>query len=388
MLMRLVSTLATALVLSMVPGLASAADPAYVGSEKCGKCHDVEYESWKQSYHARMVRPKDEGVLKDVVEQWGKDGPTKVNLTGAPATLADVVYVVGSRWKQRFLVKNPVTGGHLFLDKQWNSEFKRWEGYGNKNDWDTNCGTCHSTGFRLTSYDPKNPATQKWTMSEFNVGCESCHGPGAEHVKTKKASSIYSLKGKSVEEKTRMCGYCHIRVDNELYKTPQGNPSEHMPHPEVGKSWHPSEDWTKWYPEHVVIPGVQPEDKIDAEYKGDLAGMFKIDEKAKNSGIYESAKHHQQYQEYLQSAHYKTAKDKDRMSCSSCHSSHGTEDKPKMIAAKDTCKQCHDASYTVDKYMPGTGQTVQGLFVRTHTFNKNPRAAQATSTAEPVYNKK
>lgn len=376
-----------ALALGIGAGQAWAAESSYVGSEKCGKCHDAEYDSWKQSYHSKMIRSKDEGILKDVVDQWGKGGPTKVNLTGAPATLADVVYVVGSKWKQRFLVKNVATGGHVFLDKQWNSVVKQWEGYGNKNDWETNCGTCHSTGFKLTAYDEKNPAAQKWAMAERNVGCESCHGPGSEHLKTKKASSIYSLKGKSVEEKTRMCGYCHIRAENELFKTPQGASSEHMPHPQVGKSWHPGEDWTKWYPEHVVIPGVQPEDKIDAAHKGDLAGMFIMDDKAKNSGVYEAGKHHQQYQEYLQSAHYKTSKEKDRMSCSSCHSSHATEDKPKMIAAKDSCKQCHDASYTVDKYMPGTGQTVQGVFVRTHTFNKDPRPAKTTASGEPVYNK-
>ena len=387
MLLRLVSTLTAALVLTMTSGLASAADPAFAGSKKCGTCHDAEYASWKDSYHSKMVRPKDDGILKDVVDQWGKGGPTKVNLTGAPATMADVVYVVGSKWKQRFLVKNPTTGGHVFLDKQWNSVVKQWEGYGNKNDWETNCGTCHSTGFRLTAYDEKNPAAQKWSMAELNVGCETCHGPGAEHVKTKKASAIYNPKGKSVEEQTRMCGYCHIRAENELFKTPQGAASEHMPHPQVGKTWLPSEDWTKWYPEHVIIPGVQPEDKIDAVYKGDLAGMFIMDDKAKSSGVYEAGKHHQQYQEYLQSSHYKKNKGKDQLSCSSCHSAHATDDKPKMIVAKDTCKQCHDASYTVDKYMPGTGQTVQGLFVRTHTFNKDPRPPKTTVSGEPVYNK-
>ncbi len=373
--------------LTVSAGPAWAEDLKYVGSERCGKCHEAEFKSWQQSYHSKMVRSKDDGILKDVVAQWGNGGPSKVNLTGTPATLNDVVYVVGSKWKQRFLVKNPATGGLLFLDKQWNSVAKRWEGYGNKNDWDTNCGTCHSTGFRLTSYDEKKPTEQKWVMAEFNVGCESCHGAGSDHAKTKNRKPIYSLKDKSIEEQTRVCGYCHIRSENELFKTAQGNPSEHLPHPVVGNSWQPSEDWTKWYPEHVVIPGVQPEDKIDADYKGDLAGMFKMDDKAKKSGIYESAKHHQQYQEYLQSTHYTTAKEKDRMSCSSCHSSHATEAKPKMIVAKDTCKECHDASYTVDKFMPGTGQTVQGLFVRTHTFNKDPRPPQTTVSGEPVYNK-
>ncbi len=61
-----------------------------------------------------------------------------------------------------------------------------------------------------------------------------------------------------------------------------------------------------------------------------------------------------------------------------------------MIVAKDTCKGCHDASYTAEKYMPGTGSTAAGLFIRTHTFNKNQsRPPQTTATGEPeYYNKK
>jgi predicted CXXCH cytochrome family protein len=368
---------------------AVAADPEFAGSERCGKCHEDEYKTWKQSYHSKMVRTKGEAILKDVVDQWANGGPTTINLTGAAAKLDDVALVVGSKWKQRFLVKNGATGGHLFLDKQWNSVSKKWENYGNKNDWETNCGTCHSTGFRLTSYDEKKPTEQKWSMSEYNIGCESCHGPGAEHAKSKGKKPIFTFKGKSREEQTRVCGYCHIRVENELYKTAQGNPSEHLPHPQVGKTWTPGEDWTKWYPEHVVMPGIQPEDKIDVPYKGDLAGMFKLDDIAKNGGFYDSGKHHQEYQDYLQSSHYKTAKDPDKLSCSTCHSAHATESKPKLIVSKDTCKGCHDATYTVDKYMPGTGQTATGLFVRTHTFNKNQsRPPQQTVTGEPVYNKK
>lgn len=386
-LSRLACAAATLAVL-FIAGPAQAADPEYAGSDRCAKCHEAEHKSWKQSYHSKMVRAKDEAILKDVVAQWGNAGPTKIVLTGAPAKLDDVVYVVGSRWKQRFLVKNAATGGHLFLDKQWNSVLRQWENYGNKNDWDTNCATCHATGYRLTSYDEKNPAAQKWSMAEMNIGCEACHGPGAAHANAKGKKPIYSFTGKSVEEKTRVCGYCHIRAENELYKTAQGNPSEHLPHPQVGKTWLPSEDWTKWYPKHVIIPGVQPEDKIDAVYKGDLAGMFKLDDQSKNTGSYDAGKHHQQYQEFLQSKHYTTAKEKDKLSCSTCHSAHATQDKPKLIVAKDTCKGCHDASHTVEKFMPGTGQTAAGLFVRTHTFNKNQaRPPQTTVTGEPVYNK-
>jgi hypothetical protein len=364
------------------PAAATGAN-AFVGSEKCGTCHVAEYGTWKNSLHAKMVRPVGEGILKDARDNWWTDGtnpgPSKVNLTGAPARLEDVVFVVGSYWKQRFLVKNPATGGHLFLDKQWNRMTKKWENYGQKNDWETNCSTCHATGFRLLAYDPKNPQAQKWTYSEKNIGCEACHGPGAKHAASHKKADIYTFADKPKSEQTKVCGYCHIRLENELYHTAQNNPSEYLPHPVIGETYKPGDDWTKWYPEKAIIPGVHPEDKIDATYKGDLAGMFKLDDQSKKSGIYDAGKHHQQYQEYLQSKHYKS----NVASCSDCHSSHGGT-KP-MIVAANTCRNCHDASFTVEKYMPGTASTAAGLFIRTHTFDKNQaRPKTLTATGEPV----
>ena len=86
----------------------------YVGSETCKKCHKIQYESWKETYHSKMVRKPAEGILKAVVEKWATDGatpgPATGNVTGKPFKMEDVVYVVGSNWKQRFLVKDESTG--------------------------------------------------------------------------------------------------------------------------------------------------------------------------------------------------------------------------------------------------------------------------------------
>ena len=48
----------------------------YVGSETCKKCHKIQYESWKETYHSKMVRKPSEGILKAVVEKWATDGAT------------------------------------------------------------------------------------------------------------------------------------------------------------------------------------------------------------------------------------------------------------------------------------------------------------------------
>src|SRR5512147_2935739 len=118
----------------------------FVGSEKCAACHAAEYKTWKETNHAKMVRPLKDGLLKDAGDNWAKDskgtsGPTKGNIDGKPYKMEDVAYVIGSYWKQRYLVKNPATGNHQFLDKQWNRMTKLWENYGQKNDWETQCAT-------------------------------------------------------------------------------------------------------------------------------------------------------------------------------------------------------------------------------------------------------
>lgn len=146
-----VGGLALAIAVGCATMPATMAKNAFVGSEKCAGCHAQEYKTWQETNHAKMIRPLKVGLLKDAGDNWAKDskgvaGPTKGNIDGKPSKMEDVVYVVGSYWKQRYLVKNPATGNHQFLDKQWNRMTKLWESYGQKNDWETTCATCHATG--------------------------------------------------------------------------------------------------------------------------------------------------------------------------------------------------------------------------------------------------
>src|SRR5512139_15054 len=66
----------------------------FAGSEKCGTCHAAEFKSWQDTYHAKMVRSPQEGLLKDAVDNWAKDskgsaGPTKGYIDGKAYALAD-----------------------------------------------------------------------------------------------------------------------------------------------------------------------------------------------------------------------------------------------------------------------------------------------------------
>jgi len=378
-----------ALVGTGVTSKAAYQEKEFVGSRACAQCHQVEYQSWQESYHSKMVRSKEDGLLRGAAEKWETDGtspgPKVGNVTGKEFKLSDVKHVIGSYWKQRFLVPNDQTGNHQFMDKQFNRMSGKWEPYGQKNDWEFMCVTCHATGYRLVAYDPQDLKAQKATWVEENVGCESCHGPGAQHAQTPKAQGgIWNPAKQSKADQSRACGYCHIRLENENFKTPQGNFREDFPAPKLGDTFRPWDDWTKWYPEHAIIPGVHAEDKIDAEYKGDLKGMFLLDDVSRKAGVFEEGKHHQEYQGFLQSKHHQSG----AMTCSDCHNPHrGKNIKP--VVARESCTGCHQDQFDFAKIMPGTAGTAKDLTVRTHTFRKDQsRPSRPTASGAPEYAKK
>lgn len=383
------AALAGVLLAALLPAMAPAADAEFAGSDVCATCHKPAFDSWKQTLHSRMVLPRQDGLLKDAGDNWATDGknpgPTKGNIDGAAYKLEDVVFVIGTKWKQRYLVKNPATGNHQFMDKQWNRFTKQWEGYGQKNDWETQCATCHTTGYRITAYDPANTAAMKYSMVEKNVGCEACHGPGLKHAASTQKADIFNPKNATKADATKACGYCHIRSENNQFHTAQNNHSEQLPHPVIGQTFKAGQDdWTKWYPDKVLIPGVHAEDALTAENKGtDLAGAFALDEQTTKSGLFDERKHHQQYQGFIQSKHFKT----NAVTCSDCHTPHAVTGKAAVVASA-TCTGCHGDKFDWQKVMPGTGQTALQLFVRTHTFNPEqarPSGMTADKLPAPVF---
>jgi predicted CXXCH cytochrome family protein len=174
-----------------------------------------------------------------------------------------------------------------------------------------------------------------------------------------------------------------VRKENMNFKTAQGNVREDQPHPVVGESYQAGrDDWRKWYPEKMLIPGVLPNQPLSQDYpKTDLANAFFFDDKAKAWNAFDARKHHEQYQEYIQSSHYK----KNIASCADCHSPHAVAGKP-MIKPRETCRGCHGDQYNVDAIMPGLASTAGNLFVKSHTFNaKQDRKGGPTASGEPEY---
>ena len=190
------------------PPLAAAAD--YVGSASCTGCHQSIYADWRQSDHFRAMLPVGEqSVYGDFDSRavnlhgvdyrfFREDGRYLIETGGGvDKQTHEPAYTFGHRPLQQYLIK--LAGGRLqALNVAWDNRpsdagGQRWFHLRDElpadspfhwsrhlQNWNANCAECHSTGVSK-NYDPSSQ-TYDTTFAEVNVACESCHGPGAEHV--------------------------------------------------------------------------------------------------------------------------------------------------------------------------------------------------------------
>lgn len=178
-----------------------------------------------------------------------------------------VVFTQGGTgsWKQRFGVRIPVAdlpsglSAEIYMSPiQYNEATRRYVLYNDKYWYDQttnqpkwsagvtsaqlashggtyskNCIGCHATGIRelgqtatgewvyrgwiAAVYDPADPGVFDYdgdgNADLVNIGCESCHGPGLQHVLAGGApDKIVDPDKLSTQEANEVCGQCHIRV--------------------------------------------------------------------------------------------------------------------------------------------------------------------------------
>ena len=130
-----------------------------------------------------------------------KDGRFFVRTDGADGALADfeVKYTFGVHPLQQYLIGFPdgrmqalsiawdarprEQGGrrwfHLYPDERIDHHDPlHWTRL--SQNWNFACAECHSTNLRR-NYDAQGDRFAT-TWSDLSVGCESCHGPGSDHV--------------------------------------------------------------------------------------------------------------------------------------------------------------------------------------------------------------
>ena len=192
---------------------AGVSQAGFVGVEQCAACHASEYSKWKGSHHDLAMQPANTStVLGDFSDAtfshngiaarfYRREGKFMTRTEGPDRAVHDyeVKYTFGVSPLQQYLVQFP--GGRLqALGIAWDSRphsvgGQRWfHLYPDQTitpddhlfwtnpdqNWNFMCADCHSTNVRK-NYDSLTRSFAT-SFSEINVACESCHGPGANHV--------------------------------------------------------------------------------------------------------------------------------------------------------------------------------------------------------------
>jgi Flp pilus assembly protein TadD len=185
----------------------------YVGQEQCAQCHAEQARAWRGSHHAEAMQvASDSTVLGNFHNAhfvgdgvasvfFSKDGKYYVSTDGPEGKPQEfnLTYTFGVYPLQQYLV--PFPGGRMqSFVVAWDSRAKQHDGQrwfdlypgqkltptdplhwtGRNQTWNYMCADCHSTNLRKNYDLAKDSYDTKW--SELDVSCESCHGPGSNHV--------------------------------------------------------------------------------------------------------------------------------------------------------------------------------------------------------------
>jgi predicted CXXCH cytochrome family protein len=325
----------------------------FVGSAACRDCHESQYERWRGTRMANVIvdaQAYPEAVLGDFAT------PNPL-VTFEPD---DIAFTYGSKWKQRYFTKR---GDDYFVfPVQWDVLAKTWRRYyvENGTDWwavhypadqmqrptGPLCDGCHSTNYDI--------ATKQ--VTEWNVGCEKCHGPGDQHVRNPQITNIVNPARLDHTRGVDVCIQCHS----------QGQP---LKNPIEGRYY----DWPVGY-----LPGDR------------LADFWRLEEHKLGEETFthwpdgSAHKNRMQGNDYVQSAMYLKG-----VSCWDCHDVHGTANPADLIKPPESlCGTCHGpdspagppgttAEHThhstgnvecQDCHMPTIARTIADVSVRSHTF--------------------
>lgn len=180
----------------------------YVGAEACRGCHVAQYGAQSKSGHARALAS--EGAT------W-KFGSGLQAITPV-SRVNEELYREHGLTKYTRTKREAITPGH-----------KNSAGVGYKlfdpGAQILRCFQCHSTGpLRL------DPATGIQPF-ETGVRCESCHGPGGDHVKQPSRGNIFQPKMLNGAGVNGFCGNCHRQPPKPGDDTDWSDPwnSRHQP---------------------------------------------------------------------------------------------------------------------------------------------------------------
>lgn len=367
--LRILVAVAAALAFSALSRAES--ESTFVGSAKCEHCHKQQYKGWQQTRMANVVRdPKEhpDAVLGD----FSSSDPVRT------FTLNDVAFVYGSRYKQRYFTKR---GDDYFpLPAQWDVAKKKWLPYHVEagTDWwvphygPTNfdrptgptCDGCHSVNYNVETH----------AVTEWNVGCEKCHGPGSEHVAHPTRANIVNPETLDAVRGNDTCIQCHS----------QGRP---LTNPIRGQYY----DWPVGF-----VPGQRLADFWQLEeLKPGVTDFFQFADLTAH-------KNRMQGNDFVQSNMYHR-----QIRCFDCHEVHSNANPSNLVARGNAlCLTCHTrnnpaglhgtvsehthhaanspGSDCIACHMPPIEQTIKDNYVAAHTFRFiTPRQTEQSGIPNP-----
>ena len=261
----------------------------YVGSAACSRCHLPIYDRWKNTRMANVVKDAREHP-EAIVSDFGTPNPI------VTFTKDDIAFVYGSKWKQRYFRK---VGDDFFtLPATWDVTNRQWRPYAVSGATSGLCDGCHSV-----NYDIKLK-----TVTEWNVGCERCHGPGSEHVRRPSRATIVNPSRLDPVAAVDVCVQCHS----------EGHPPNQID----GREYH-------WPVGFRVGQRLSDFWQLDGHTLGTMDTLHFADGTGRENRM--------QGNDYVQSLMYARG-----ITCASCHDPHGTPNNADLIkSARMICLTCH-----------------------------------------------
>lgn len=222
----------------------------FSGSQSCRTCHERFYQLWAPSHHGRAMqdysddfaaanlRPQTQPLTIKGRRYLVRTGPGQgflLEMDGSAQTRHPIRHVLGGKNVYYFLT--PMARGRLqTLPLAYDINTGQWfdtaasglrHAADEPLDWrdsvytfNTACHSCHVSQF-ARNYDPATD-TYATTWSEPGINCETCHGPGGEHIRVCEQAPAGSVPADlkiirggrdfTADRNNAVCSSCHAKM--------------------------------------------------------------------------------------------------------------------------------------------------------------------------------